>query len=136
MTTATKTLTQLLEAAGSCWAPLAAGNSTWEDHDNSAVQWLLDRYDDCPDDLCNYELSDFVNLDMPYTYDLLKFYQQHEDGVKGLFDEWMGAIGATSTLEALEGQTIEDPEDMMTAMVNLGMTYAAGMIWDDIRREV
>ena len=125
MTTATTTLSELLTAAGSAWAPLATGTAQWTDNDNSAMAWLLERYEDDPESLWNYERSDFVNLDMAYTSDLLRFYNQHEKEVKVLFDCWCDAIGATSTLEALEGQTIEDPEDMMAAIVNVAMTYAA-----------
>jgi hypothetical protein len=125
MTTATATLSQLLTEAGSQWAPLARGEDTWEDSRNDAMADLLERYETCPEALLNFETSDWVNLDEPYTSDLIKRYERNTPDIKALFESWCDAIGATSTLEALEGQTIEDPEDMMAAMVNVAMTYAA-----------
>lgn len=124
-TTTTKTLSQILTEANSPWAPMARGEDTWEDHRNEAVRDLLSRYEDDPEALINYETSDWVNLDECYTKDLIKRYESQEDDIKALFDDYCGAIGATSTLEALEGETIEDPYDMMAVMVNRAMTWAA-----------
>jgi hypothetical protein len=121
----TKTLSQILTEAGSRWAPLARGEETYTDCSNEAVRDILNRYEDDPDCLINYEQSDWVNLDECYTSDLIKRYNNQNDSIRALFDEYCGAIGATSTLEALEGETIEDPEDMMAAIVNRAMTWAA-----------
>jgi hypothetical protein len=121
----TKTLSQILTEAGSRWAPLARGEETYTDCSNEAVRDILNRYEDDPDCLISYEQSDWVNLDECYTSDLIKRYNNQNDSIRALFDEYCGAIGATSTLEALEGETIEDPEDMMAAIVNRAMTWAA-----------
>jgi hypothetical protein len=123
--TATKTLTQLLTDAGSRWAPMARGEETWEDSRNEAVRDLIERYEDDPEALLNFDTSDWVNLAECYTSDLLKRYNDQEDDIKALFNDYCETIGATSTLEVLEGETIEDPEDMMAAMVNRAMTWAA-----------
>ena len=73
--------------------------------------------------LVNYSHSDFVNCHMPYTSDLLLFYNQHEDSILYWCDQYCDAIGATSRLEALAGETIETPDDFAAALVNCGMTY-------------
>jgi hypothetical protein len=123
--TATKTLSQLLTDAGSRWAPMARGEETWEDSRNEAVRDLIERYEDDPEALLNFDTSDWVNLAECYNSDLLRRYNDQEDDIKSLFNDYCENIGATSTLEALEGETIEDPEDMMAAMVNRAMTWAA-----------
>lgn len=124
---------QSLEGDGAelCWQPitlraqLQAVGHHWADTDCGAVGDLIDKYDDEPDALRNYERSDWVNLDECYTRDLLQRWEQQQDDIKALFDDYCEAIGATSTLQALEGQTIDDPDDMAAAMVNLAMTWAA-----------
>ena len=60
---------------------------------------------------------------MPYTRDLIRFYDNNEADVLALVDEYCDAIGAISRLHALEGVTIEDPDDFAAALVNCGMTY-------------
>ena len=124
-TTTTKTLSQLLTDAGSRWAPMARGEETYTDCRNEAVRDLLSRYEDDPEALLNYETSDWVNLDECYTHALIKRYESQEDDIKALFDDYCECAGYTSTLEALEGETIEDPYDMMAAIVNRAMTWAA-----------
>lgn len=123
--TDTKTLSQLLTDAGSRWAPMARGEETYEDCRNEAVRDLIERYKDDPEALLNFDNSDWVNLAECYTSDLLKRYNNQEEDIKALFEDYCENAGYTSTLEALEEQTIEDPEDMMTAMVNIAMSWAA-----------
>jgi hypothetical protein len=96
------------------------------DSEDPCVDYFLGHYgDETLEDtgLVNYNHSDFVNCDMPYTRDLINFYNQNEDSVLYWCDQYCEAIGATSRLEALEGQTIEDPDDFAAALVNCGMTY-------------
>lgn len=99
------------------------------DMDDDCVSWFMEH---CGDEtiedtyLVNYEHSDFVNNDMCYTKDLLRFYEQNEESVLQWCDEYCEALGCTSRLEMLAGQTIETPDDFATALVNTGMTYLAG----------
>ena len=113
------TLTAQLQAVGSCWIGTA-----WNDLQNEAVSDLINRYDDSPEGLQNFETSDWVNLDEPYTADLLERWETQRADIWALFESYVEAIGATSTLEALEGETLEDPEDMAAAIVNRAMTWA------------
>jgi hypothetical protein len=102
--------------------------SGW-DLEDGCTEWLLERYSHSdPDEsgLCNYSQSDFINLDMCYTRDLLRFYEQNSESVLRWCDAACDVYGYTSRLELLEGQTVEDPDDMATALVNAGMTYLAG----------
>jgi hypothetical protein len=114
-----------------CWQPvtltaqLQAVGSHWDGTENEAVADLIRIYDDEPSGLQNYESSDWVNLDECYTSDLLSRWQLQRGAIWRLFECYMEAIGATSTLEALEGETIEDPEDMAAAIVNRAMSWAA-----------
>jgi len=108
------------------------GQHGWdvEDPDN-CLEYFLDRYGDDninETGLINYQNSDFVNLDMCYTRDLVRFYEDYYDAILALVDEYCEAIGATSRLQALEGHSIEDPDDFATALVNTGMTYLAGQL--------
>jgi len=114
------TLTAKLQAVDSVWVGTA-----WNDLQNEAVTDLINRYDDSPEGLQNFETSDWVNLDEPYTADLLKRWENQRADIWALFEAYCDAIGATSTLEALEGDTIEDPEDMAAAIVNRAMSWAA-----------
>ena len=114
------TLTAQLQAVGSCWVGTA-----WNDLQNDAVTDLIERFDDDPEALQNFETSDWVNLCECYTSDLLKRWETQRADIWALFQDYVEAIGATSTLEALEGETIEDPEDMAAAIVNRAMTWAA-----------
>ena len=92
---------------------------------DACVEWFVERYEDNFDDLCNYETSDFVNLDMCYTYDLLKFYERNRDDVLYWVDDFCDCVGYTSRLQAVEGDFIEDPEDFSTALVNCAMSHLA-----------
>jgi hypothetical protein len=114
------TLTAQLQAAGSVWVGTA-----WNDLQNESVSDLIERFDDDPEALQNFETSDWVNLAECYTHDLLKRWENQRDSIWALFEAYVEAIGATSTLEALEGETIEDPEDMAAAIVNRAMSWAA-----------
>ena len=99
---------------------------------DSCVEWFIDRYNDNPQDLCNYETSDFVNIDMCYTKDLLNFYECNEDCVLHWVNEACEAYGYTSRLQLVEGQTIEDPDDFATALVNAGMSYLGMTLWQTV----
>jgi hypothetical protein len=111
---------------------MARGEETWEDSRNEAVRDLIGRYEDDPEALINYETSDWVNLDECYTNSLINRYNTQEEDIKALFEDYCENAGYTSTLEALEGETIEGPEDMMAAMVNRAMTWAAVEILREI----
>lgn len=130
-----KTLTQLLTDAGSRWAPMARDEATSNDCQNEAIRELIELYQDDPEALRNFDTSDWINLNECYTSDLIRRYHTQNDDIRSLFDDYCENIGATSTLEALEGQTIEDPEDMMTAIVNIAMTWAAQCLLNDIYPE-
>jgi hypothetical protein len=124
------TLTAQLQAVGSRWI-----RTDYEAPNNEAVADLIARYDDAPDGLQNYETSDWVNLDECYTFDLLKRWENQRADIWALFEAYVEAIGATSTLEALEGETIEDPEDMAAAIVNRAMSWAALELLREINPE-
>jgi len=109
MTTKTLTLSTILE-----------DNYDLED---DCVAWFVEHYNDNPEDLCNYQTSDFVNLDMCYTKDLINFYNSNEESVLSWCDQLCDAYGYTSRLQLLEGQTVEDPDDFATGLVNAAMTY-------------
>jgi len=103
------------------------------DLDDPCVDYLLDVYgSDTVENtgLINYEQSDFVNLDMCYTRDLIEFYNQNEADLLAWVDQACEAFGYTSRLQLLEGETIESPDDMATALVNAGMTYLARELWE------
>ena len=125
-------LAELLTACGSQWAPLARGEAQWTDSQNEAMADLMDYFADYPDGLKNFDQSDWVNLCECYTYKLIERYSSQTQDIKALFDQYCEAIGATSALEALEGQTIEDPDDMAAAMVNVAMTYGAQLLAADL----
>ena len=96
------------------------------DSDDSCVDYFFDRYSNetlQDNSLCNYNQSDFVNIDMCYTRDLIEFYNRNEAEVLAWVDLACDGYGYTSRLELLEGETIETPDDMAAALVNAGMTY-------------
>lgn len=96
------------------------------DSDDSCVDYFLDRYsNETIEDssLCNYNQSDFVNIDMPYTRDLIEFYNRNETELLAWVDSACEAYGYTSRLHLLEGETIETPDDFAAGLVNAGMTY-------------
>lgn len=99
------------------------------DLEDSCTEYFLKHYkqaDPLESGLCNYDRSDFVNIDMCYTRDLLNFYRYNEESVLHWVDQFCDACGYGSRLEALEGQTIEDPDEMAAALVNCGMSYLGG----------
>ena len=96
------------------------------DSDDSCVNYFLDRYgSETVEDssLCNYNQSDFVNIDMCYTRDLIEFYNRNETELLAWVDSACEAYGYTSRLHLLEGETIETPDDFAAGLVNAGMTY-------------
>ena len=129
MATTTKTLTELLTDAGSRWVA-----TDWTAPKNACIEDIIDRFDDCPEALKDFDCSDWVNLCECYTSDLLRRWDHQEAGIKALFDDYCEAIGATSTLQALEGEcdSFEDGDDMNAAIVNHAMTWGARMLLDEI----
>lgn len=100
------------------------------DNPSGPLDYFLDKYgcDNIANDvkdsgLCNYGHMDFVNNDMCYTRDLLAFYDENEEEILDLVDDYCDACGYTSKLHAFEGQDIETPDDFKMALVNCGMTY-------------
>ena len=96
------------------------------DSDDSCVDYFFDRYsNETVEDssLCNYNQSDFVNIDMCYTRDLIEFYNRNETELLAWVDSACEAYGYTSRLHLLEGETIETPDDFAAGLVNAGMTY-------------
>ena len=63
---------------------------------------------------------------MPYTRDLIEFYDENEESLKKWLDEWLEGCGM-SFAEWLNNTshhtTIEDVDDIKTAVVNHVMTY-------------
>ena len=116
------TLQELLAQAGSRWA-----DTDWTAPKNSAVDAVIDRFDDCPDALREFYRSDWVNLAECYTRDLLRRWDQQSDDIRALFGDYCETIGATSALQALEGECdrFEDGDAMNAAIVNHAMTWAA-----------
>jgi hypothetical protein len=101
---------------------------SWIDKDDDCVAALIKWADNDPESLLSFETSDWANVAESYTYKLLERWESDQRSIKYWFDAYCEAIGATSTLEALEGQTVEDPEDMAAATVNMAMTYCASEI--------
>ena len=111
------TLTQLLKISGSHWL----------DTDNDCMADIIERFDDCPEELINFDRSDWFNHCEPYTYQSLERWNKHESDIKALWDAYVDAIGATSTIHALEGvcDGFDDGDDMNAAIVNFAMTWGA-----------
>lgn len=96
------------------------------DSDDACVDYFLDSYGSetvVDSSLCNYSRSDFVNIDMCYTRDLIDFYNRNEAEVLAWVDVACDGYGYNSRLHLLEGETIETPDDFAAALVNAGMTY-------------
>lgn len=128
--TATKTLTELLKDAGSRWV-----ETDWSAPENSCIDDIIERFDDCPEGLQDFDHSDWVNLCECYTHQLLRRWDNQQDGIRALFNDYCEAIGATSTLHALEGEcdSFEDGDDLNAAIVNHAMTWGARMLLDEIQ---
>jgi hypothetical protein len=121
-TTETVTLRELLVDAGSRWV-----DTDWTAPSNAAIDDIIDRFDHCPEALKDFYRSDWVNLAECYTRDLLRRWDQQEDAIRALFEDYCEAIGATSVIQALEGEcdSFEDGDDMNAAIVNHAMTWGA-----------
>ena len=125
------TLTQLLTIAESPW--LETG---WNGSKNDCINDIIERFDDCPDALVDFQRSDWVNLAECYTYDLLQRWNHQEKDVMVLWNAYCEAIGASSTIHALEGvcDSFEDGDDMNAAIVNLAMSWGAIDLVADLAR--
>lgn len=101
----------------------------WDvDGSDGCVDELLERYgDESPDEsgLCNFDRSDWVNEAMPYTSDLLRFYDNNESDVLAWCDRACEAFGFTQRAQLWESETIEDPDDLKASLVNHAMTWCA-----------
>lgn len=119
------TLTELLTAADSQWV-----RKDWARPQNDCIDDIIERFDDYPEGLQDFDRSDWVNLCECYTYQLLDRWNKQEGSVMALFNDYCEAIGATSTLQALEGEAdgFEDGDDMNAAIVNHAMTWAANQL--------
>ena len=125
------TLTQLLTISGSPW--IATDEYRLN---NDCMDDIIERFDDCPEALIDFERSDWVNMAECYTYQLLERWNKHEPDIKALWDGYVDAIGATSTMEALEGvyRGFDDGDDMTAAITNLAMTWGALELLQDVAR--
>jgi hypothetical protein len=103
---------------------------------NSCFFDVIERFEDCPEGLADFQQSDWVNLCECYNYQLLERWENNRDDIVEMFEEFKQAFGYASTLEALENCIVEDPEDMATAMVNCAMTYAAQTLYDVLEEEL
>ena len=123
------TLTELLTKADSQWV-----RKDWARPQNDCIDDIIERVDECPEGLQDFDRSDWVNLCECYTYQLLDRWNKQEKSVMALFNDYCEAIGATSTLQALEGEAdgFEDGDDMNAAIVNHAMTWAARQLADEI----
>ena len=123
------TLTELLTRADSQWV-----RKDWARPQNDCIDDIIERFDDCPEGLQDFDRSDWVNLCECYTYQLLDRWNKQEQSVMALFNDYCEAIGATSTIQALEGEAdgFEDGDDMNAAIVNHAMTWAAHQLADEI----
>ena len=125
------TLTQLLTISGSRWM-----DKEWSAPKNACITDIIERFDDCPEALIDFERSDWVNMCECYTYQSLERWNNHEADIKALWDAYVDAIGATSTMEALEGVcgSFEDGDDMNIAITNLAMTWGGLELLQDVAR--
>ena len=145
------TLTQLLQITDHP----CVRTGHFERIDNRCYEAIIDRFDDCWDGLIDFERSDWVNLCEPYTSDLLARWNNDERDIMAIWDMYCDAIGASSSIHALEGECDgwADGDDMNCAIVNHAMTFAGsellrhlacwadehssshdGPIWDELRR--
>tara|TARA_Y100000385_G_scaffold277922_1_gene325555 strand:- start:825 stop:1268 length:444 start_codon:yes stop_codon:yes gene_type:complete len=143
------TLTQLLKISGSPW--VATDSDRLE---NDCMDDIIERFDDCPEALIDFERSDWVNMAECYTYQSLERWNKQEDSVRALWNGYVDAIGACSSAEALShvSDGFEDGDDMNAAIVNLAMTWGClellqelaryayehtelgGQLWENFRR--
>ena len=100
----------------------------WDVDDDGCVAELLERYGyekPWEGGLGNYDRSDWVNQDMPYISDLLRFYDQNESDVLAWCDRACESFGFAQRAQLWEGETIEDPDDLKASLVNHAMTFCA-----------
>lgn len=101
----------------------------WDvDGSDGCIDELLERYGDeklWEGGLCNFDRSDWVNEAMPYTSDLLRFYDNNEADVLAWVDRACEAFGFTQRAQLWESETIEDPDDLKASLVNHAMTWCA-----------
>ena len=64
----------------------------------------------------------------PYNHQLLDRWEENQDDIIQMFEEFKIAYGYESTFEALRFELIEDPLDLAMAMTNASMTYAARVL--------
>ena len=114
------TLTQLLKISGSAW--VATDSYRLQ---NDCMDDIIERFDDCPEALIDFERSDWVNMAECYTYQSLERWNKQEDSVRALWNGYVEAIGASSSAEALShvSDSFDDGDDMNAAIVNLAMTW-------------
>ena len=103
---------------------------------NSCFRTVVERFEDCPEGLVDFQQSDWLNLCECYNYQLLDRWEQNRDAIIELFEEFKQANCYGSTLEAVEDSIVEDPEDLAIAITNASMTYAAQVLYDVIQDEV
>ena len=100
---------------------------------NSCFFDVIERFEDCPEGLVDFNQSDWMNLCEPYNYQLLDRWETQRDDILEMFEEFKIAFGYGSTLEALENHLIEEPADMAIHMVNCAMTYAAQVLHEALQ---
>ena len=125
------TLTQLLKISGSQWT-----ETGWDAPSNRCITDIIERFDDSPEALLDFDRSDWVNMAECYTYQSLERWNKQEEDVMALFNSYCEAIGATSTMQALEGvcDGFEDGDDMNCAIVNQAMTWGATELLREVAR--
>ena len=69
---------------------------------NSCFFDVIERFEDCPEGLVDFNQSDWMNLCEPYNYQLLDRWETKRDDILEMFEEFKFAFGYSSTLEALE----------------------------------
>lgn len=123
------TLTQLLTIAGSRWV-----ETGWDAPKNRCIDDIIERFDDEPTSLLDFQHSDWVNMCECYTYQALERWNKQERDITALWDDYCEAIGATSTIHALEGECdgFADGDDMNAAIVNHAMTWGANELLRDV----
>ena len=124
----THTLKEMLELCSSRYA-----ETLWDKRvNNDTLHEIIERFDDCPEALKDFYISDWVNLCEPYTFKLLRRWNNEESDIRYLFEAYLEDYGFTSTLEAMEGVEIVDGDDLNAEIVNRAMTYGAQMIAREI----
>lgn len=105
---------------------------TMFDADDACVAYFLDHYGDenACDALSNYDHSDFINNDMCYSRDLLRFYDANETEVLTWLDNACEAYGYSSRMQLVEHCTIETPDDLKECFVNQAMSFCAQTLHD------